>query len=113
MPRPTIHYMTESENRNYVKTQNEIRSKVDDRHVFNVQRIQETKWSELKKKELRLEMRGRQSPGVEDKDRIRDLVIRYLSEREYVSLSELVDRINAPEVRNEGLVRRSCMFRMF
>lgn len=70
--------------------------------LVDAQRIQESKRIETKEYEERSAIRERQMLREEDKDRIRELVIRYLSEREYLSLNELVDRINAPRVAVMG-----------
>lgn len=109
--RPTIHYMREKERREFTKRLNEERSKVGSCAVRDIQRIRETKLNESKELEKRLAMRDRQMLRVEDKDKIRNLVIRYLGEREYLSLNELVDLINAPRVGSDGSIECSCIFR--
>ena len=103
--------MREKERREFTKRLNEERSKVGSCAVRDIQRIRETKLNESKELEKRLAMRDRQMLRVEDKDKIRNLVIRYLGEREYLSLNELVDLINAPRVGSEGSIECSCIFR--
>ena len=104
MRRPTIHYMPESERREFTKRLNEERSKVGDCAVADIQRIRETKLNESKELANRVAMRERQMLREEDKDKIRNLVIRYLGEREYLSLNELVELINAPRVGSDGSI---------